>query len=815
MPREFRSDWSCVEGLGPSTSKCNGSFVSEEPARWTALRQEGKPHRRFGSFRRRFWGGGASHSGLDPTRANGIHENVSWIRRKLAREEAHVGIERHFRHAICARWKSAFRMCPCTDFRYESFDQIHKRFSVEVWCGKLGTEVGANARKFTHAARNHDDAGARAQQGQQFVRRIHCAIKVHIDRSSRDVGIKSVEGNARIGYINIKSAFFCGEMLHERVGACFVCHIEGLELCADFGSCFGARVCITRTGDDAYAVLDELTRDFIPDPSIRPRNNSETCLAHGAIRWRMRAVQASPLHFGRFRGSVAAMDESEVVQALEAGDPERVRALVEAGADIHYRDDDGYDALINAVHGRDVARDSRLLDLLSLLVGYGVALSGESSYGESGLRVLSHIGRFDGVQLLLKAGADKLHLVWTPLHEAVALGSLEDVRRALMAGPDLEARDFWSRTPWLLAILVGSIEKATLLREHGADTNARARCGKTPLQLAVAGHHPEMLQWLLQSGAELEAKDEFGHSALEEAVTENDLECADILLKAGISFETGAYGSIVGQTSWRPMVLRLLEAGADPANLTHEAKRHLVGLGDVNHEALNGVSAEDFLAGYKRVFGKDNPERMHVPFWEAMIRAGAIAYIGRAHFAETNRPTHDPVWCASRFGQSLTFLPDGRAIQIGGEHEDFYDADFCIYNDVFVHGPDGSLAVYGYPEDVFPPTDFHTATLIGEFIYIIGSAGYQEKRCPGKTLAYRLHVPSLRMEPLHTQGQAPGSIYKHRAKAINAKEIRVEAGTIMLFEGESEAHKDNQESFVLDVESLVWRKEPAQRSDGA
>jgi hypothetical protein len=33
-----------------------------------------------------------------------------------------------------------------------------------------------------------------------------------------------------------------------------------------------------------------------------------------------------------------------------------------------------------------------------------------------------------------------------------------------------------------------------------------------------------------------------------------------------------------------------------------------------------------------------------------------------------------------RFGQSLTLLPDCRAVQIGGEHEDWYDADFCIYN---------------------------------------------------------------------------------------------------------------------------------------
>jgi hypothetical protein len=33
-----------------------------------------------------------------------------------------------------------------------------------------------------------------------------------------------------------------------------------------------------------------------------------------------------------------------------------------AGADIRYKWDHGYDALLDAVHGRDVARDSRLLE---------------------------------------------------------------------------------------------------------------------------------------------------------------------------------------------------------------------------------------------------------------------------------------------------------------------------------------------------------------------------------------------------------------------------------------------------------------------
>ena len=80
-----------------------------------------------------------------------------------------------------------------------------------------------------------------------------------------------------------------------------------------------------------------------------------------------------------------------------------------------------------------------------------------------------------------------------------------------------------------------------------------------------------------------------------------------------------------------------------------------------------------------------------------------------------------PVWCFTREGDRHTLLPDGRTAYIGGEHEDSYDPMSCIYNDVIVTSPssystDGpeeyadTITIYGYPESVFPPTDFPTAT---------------------------------------------------------------------------------------------------------
>lgn len=73
-------------------------------------------------------------------------------------------------------------------------------------------------------------------------------------------------------------------------------------------------------------------------------------------------------------------DRTPLGRALAEGDPAKLAALIEAGADVRYKNTDGYDVLIDAVHGRDVRRDTRLLDLLKLLVAKGAALDGVSTY---------------------------------------------------------------------------------------------------------------------------------------------------------------------------------------------------------------------------------------------------------------------------------------------------------------------------------------------------------------------------------------------------------------------------------------------------
>ena len=532
-------------------------------------------------------------------------------------------------------------------------------------------------------------------------------------------------------------------------------------------------------------------------------------------------------------------DKSALALAVCTGKAPIVNELIESGANIQYRRTGNYDALLDAVHGRDVLRDDGLIDLLQLLIANRVELDTVTSYSESGTRVLSHIGRFDAVKCLLDAGADASILSMSPLIAAVAFGTIADVRHELERDGLLEARDWWERTAWLVAVQTGEIDKAKLLKEAGADTGATGRCGVPALFYAIQNYHTPMLQWLIDIGiaessvSSMSSMDDFGTTCLMTAAESNNLEAIDDLLQAGIDvnertsqkLEFGGLPEFANllqgidkafldkavstktalQSAVSPAAARrLMEAGADPADLQFEARRAILGLPpDADADLLN-VSPAEYRAWRSPRLGNSNPELISSPFCEGMIRAGIIAYHARERYEDKEYKYGSPVWCAQRFGQSLTFLPNGRIVQIGGEHEDSYDPDFCIYNDVFAHYPDGTIQIYNYPTSAFPPTDFHTATLVGDSIFIIGALGYPGSRRYGVTPVYRLDTTSFVISEIKPGGTAPGWLFKHRAVLQSPHQIKVFGGTIATKTGGKETHAANERTFILDTNRLEW-----------
>jgi hypothetical protein len=232
-------------------------------------------------------------------------------------------------------------------------------------------------------------------------------------------------------------------------------------------------------------------------------------------------------------------------------------------------------------------------------------------------------------------------------------------------------------------------------------------------------------------------------------------------------------------------------------------------------------------------FGKSNPERMHVAFWDWMIRGdktlpadrtGKLADIGlvirdgmlksaygpyraRDFFGIPMNREDGPIWTFDRMGATKNQLPDGRLVFIGGEHEDFYDPDFCIYNDVIVFGLDREIEIYGYPKEIFPPTDFHTATLVGGRIVIVGGLGYKNERVFGYTPTYDPDLSNFQISKLGTKGEMPGWISKHQA------ELDAKGSAITIWSGETiqeisgkQHYLKNSEEFSLDLSSGVWRR---------
>lgn len=495
--------------------------------------------------------------------------------------------------------------------------------------------------------------------------------------------------------------------------------------------------------------------------------------------------------------------------AVSQGSVELVELLVNRGANLDFTEPGGYTAVLHSIYGHN-----ENAEMLAYLIRKGLDLDVTTRYGESAIKVAYHLGRFKLVAMLLEAGASDQPLEWTPLMRATTVGGLQAVEMELARNPDLEAQDCWDRSALHLTLLKGDLELVQLLVSHGADLTAPGQGGSNSITYAVESGNRDLVSWLVTQGCSVEGMDPMGYTCLAQAAGRHDRPMVELLLTLGANPNAKTqYGHLLQGVTDREILLAFIRHGADPANLDAEGRRALVGLGDQNPDLLDAVTNAEFLAGRAPREGSSNPEEIKDPFKLAMIRAGVHAYAGRSHFpgAEVRMycGAEDPalaVWCADRFGQSTTMLPGGGVVLIGGEHEDFYDADFCIYNDVMMFDPGGNFRLFGYPYSVFPPTDFHSATLVGKWIYnIIGALGYSkdQKRPLG---TYRLDTSDVHIERIET-ANPPDRIYEHRGRLVGEHSIRIAGGKIVSFDGSHLRHDDNKDVFTLDLRNLKWSKE--------
>jgi hypothetical protein len=226
---------------------------------------------------------------------------------------------------------------------------------------------------------------------------------------------------------------------------------------------------------------------------------------------------------------------------------------------------------------------------------------------------------------------------------------------------------------------------------------------------------------------------------------------------------------------------------------------------DQSSNSAPPITNECFSEWRSPKFGTGNPSKMTNSLWSWLVASRLSAYQANELLNGPSSFNAGPMWCFDRFGQSTTEIPDGRTIYIAGEHEDHYDPDFYIYNDVVVKYPDSQTEIYGYPKEVFPATDFHSATLLSDRIVLIGCLGYPEQRVYGTTQVIELMLDTFAIRQIATSGESPGWIHRHSATLSNDGKSIVISGGLIDIDG-SKSLYENIDEWELNLSNWIWTR---------
>jgi ankyrin repeat protein len=185
-----------------------------------------------------------------------------------------------------------------------------------------------------------------------------------------------------------------------------------------------------------------------------------------------------------------------------------LHALLDAGANVHHRADDGSDALQCSILRGHLNATAALINAGASVNSIGV---GGCTSLELACSVTGHHAA-DVVRLLLASAADvgaKSGDGPGLLAIAVLNSSADVVAELLAAGTTVDSvSPFHGGTPLFLAARDGHLETLGVLLDNGATVNASCHNGDTPLIVAAKNGHVDVVKTLLRFGAsERAAKD--------------------------------------------------------------------------------------------------------------------------------------------------------------------------------------------------------------------------------------------------------------------------------------------------------------------
>ena len=272
------------------------------------------------------------------------------------------------------------------------------------------------------------------------------------------------------------------------------------------------------------------------------------------------------------------------------GDLATMKALLDAGADVHAKNRTGSAAIHWAVaegaklallieHGSDVnakssdgrtplymaATQRNSNAPLRLLLAKGADPNLAMLNGRTTLMAAAGAGDVEAMTLLLAKGADPKAISGsnsTALMDAASSRNPEAVRLLIEKGSDVNAATKRRNTALAMAAMEGTEESVRLLLERGADVNATDERGYTPLMYAAYSEKlpAGIVRMLLAKGANVHATGE-GETAKSLAAKRGDNEVARLL---GVSGEVRRSGGVVtdepGSPEKRPIAPAVTKA---------------------------------------------------------------------------------------------------------------------------------------------------------------------------------------------------------------------------------------------------------------
>ena len=211
------------------------------------------------------------------------------------------------------------------------------------------------------------------------------------------------------------------------------------------------------------------------------------------------------------------------------GNTAGLRALLDRGADVDARNDDGWTALMYAAYKGHTA-------CLTLLLNNRADVNLQRNGGWTALMSTAWNGHDACMKMLLDRGADvnvadndgRTALMW-----AACYGHDACLAILLDRGADVNLQNIDGRTALILAARRGHDACLPILLENGADVNLQNIDGRTALMLAAAEGHDVCVTMLLDRGAGVNLQNKNGYTALMKAAQYVHDACLKLLLDRG------------------------------------------------------------------------------------------------------------------------------------------------------------------------------------------------------------------------------------------------------------------------------------------